>query len=285
VALRAKKPEAIEKRLKLFVFGEMGVGKTTAAIQWKNSYFIDCEHGGEEKQYRQQLQAANSEIFQTCELREIVAEVRELRVAQHDFRTVIVDPITVPYHDTVIEQEDVVGTEWGAHYREAGKELRKLFKLLMLLDMNVILTAHAKWEYQEVGGQMKRVGVTFDAWDKLGYMFDLVLHMEKHAGKRTVTVRKTRIEAFSDGETFEWSYAEFVRRYGETIEKQATPAELATADQIQTLTSLLDTVKVKEGTEASWLKKAGVDAFEDMTAEQIAGCINWLESRAKGTSK
>ena len=44
-ALRAKKPEAVTKRLKLFMFGPAGVGKTTAAIQFPNSYIIDCEKG------------------------------------------------------------------------------------------------------------------------------------------------------------------------------------------------------------------------------------------------
>ena len=35
--LRARKPEAVTKRLKLFMFGPAGVGKTTAAIQFPNS--------------------------------------------------------------------------------------------------------------------------------------------------------------------------------------------------------------------------------------------------------
>ena len=45
--LRARKPEAVTKRLKLFMFGPAGVGKTTAAIQFPNSYIIDAERGSE----------------------------------------------------------------------------------------------------------------------------------------------------------------------------------------------------------------------------------------------
>jgi len=45
--LRARKPESVTKRLKLFMFGPAGVGKTTAAIQFPNSYIIDCERGAE----------------------------------------------------------------------------------------------------------------------------------------------------------------------------------------------------------------------------------------------
>ena len=47
IVLRARKPEAVYKRLKLFMFGPAGVGKTTAAIQFPNSYIIDCERGAE----------------------------------------------------------------------------------------------------------------------------------------------------------------------------------------------------------------------------------------------
>jgi len=43
--LRARKPEAVVKRLKMFMFGPAGVGKTTAAIQFPNSYIIDAERG------------------------------------------------------------------------------------------------------------------------------------------------------------------------------------------------------------------------------------------------
>jgi hypothetical protein len=43
--LRGKKPEAINKRLKMFMYGGAGAGKTTAAIQFPNSYIIDCEKG------------------------------------------------------------------------------------------------------------------------------------------------------------------------------------------------------------------------------------------------
>lgn len=282
MALRAKKPEAIQKRLKFFLYGDAGVGKTMSAIQWMNVYLIDCERGAEEEAYVKQLAKTQSQIFQTNELDEVMEEVRQLRVMKHEFRTIIIDPITPPYHNKVIQMEPIVGTDYGAHYTAARKELRRLFKLLMLLDMNVIMTAHAKFEY---GEEMKRIGITFDAWDKLAYMFDLVLFMEKHAGKRLVTVRKTRIDGFPDGETFEWSYKEFVRRYGETIEKEAVPAVLATQEQIAKLIQLLDVVQVPDGTVDKWLKKANVDGFEDMTADQITMCIAWLESRAKGNGK
>jgi len=47
MALRAKKPTAKSKRLKLFMYGDAGVGKTTAGLQLPKPYIIDAERGTE----------------------------------------------------------------------------------------------------------------------------------------------------------------------------------------------------------------------------------------------
>src|SRR5687767_14564562 len=76
MALRARKPEAVNKRLKLFMFGPAGVGKTTAAIQFPNSYIIDCERGTEN--YDKLVAASNSVVYQTTDIHEVIAEVKAL---------------------------------------------------------------------------------------------------------------------------------------------------------------------------------------------------------------
>src|SRR5256885_13710056 len=95
--LRAKKPEAVNKRLKLFMFGPAGVGKTTAAIQFPNSYIIDCERGTEN--YDRLVTDSGSEVFQTTDIHEVIAEVKALPTEKHDFRTLVIDPITTVYND------------------------------------------------------------------------------------------------------------------------------------------------------------------------------------------
>lgn len=282
MALKAKQPENIQKRLKFFMFGETGVGKSWAAIQFRKAYLIDCERGMEEDQYVDAIKAAGSVLFATSDLGDIIAEVRELRRSEHEYRTIVIDPISVPYHDLVDEMEPKVGTEYGAHYTAANKQLSLLFKLLMLLDMNVIMTAHAKFEY---GTDMKRIGITFDAWQKLAYRFDLVLFLERRDGKRIATVRKTRIAGFPDGDSFEWSYSEFVKRHGKNIEAISTPTVVATPEQVKQLEELLKNVVVEDKTVISWLKKASVDSFKDMSKLQIAACIAWTEKKAKGQKK
>ena len=43
--LKAKKPEVVEKRLKMFLFGPPGSRKTTSAIQFPKAVLIDLEKG------------------------------------------------------------------------------------------------------------------------------------------------------------------------------------------------------------------------------------------------
>src|SRR5215216_283410 len=88
--LRARKPDAVTKRLKLFMFGPAGVGKTTAAIQFPNSYVIDCERGTEN--YDKLITDSGSAVFQTTDIQEVIAEVKSLLTEKHNYRTLVIDP-------------------------------------------------------------------------------------------------------------------------------------------------------------------------------------------------
>lgn len=58
--------------------------------------------------------------------------------------------------------------------------MKHLLDLLIRLDMNVIITAHAKNEY---GDGMKVIGETYDCYKKLDYLFDLVIQIQKEESK------------------------------------------------------------------------------------------------------
>src|SRR5439155_24619732 len=97
MALRARKPEAVQKRLKLFMFGPATVGKTHAAIQFPNSYVIACERGSEN--YDKLIASSNSVVYQTTDVHDVIAEVKSLLTEKHEFRTLVIDPITPIYND------------------------------------------------------------------------------------------------------------------------------------------------------------------------------------------
>src|SRR3954464_2258620 len=229
MALRAKKPEAVEKRLKLFMYGPAGVGKTTAAIQFPNAYIIDSEKGSEN--YDKLITASGSVVYQTNDINEVVAEVKALLTEKHDFRTLVIDPITPIYNDLLEKCEMKVGSDFGRHYGAANKEMKRLANLIMTLDMNVVITAHAKTEY---GDNLRKLGYTFDGWRQLDYWFDLVIELGKKGKKRLGKVVKTRMDAFPDEDVFEWSYDAIRKRYdASTLEREANALQLATPQQVQ----------------------------------------------------
>ncbi len=289
--LRAKKPEAVNKRLKLFMFGPAGVGKTTAAIQFPNSYIIDCEKGAEN--YDRLITASNSVLFQTTDIHEVIQEVKSLLTEPHDYRTLVIDPITTIYNDLLEKCEAQVGSEWGRHYGAANKTMKRLANLIMALDMNVVITAHAKKEYQTSGNgsnTLAVVGQTFDGWKQLDYWFDLVVELSRgktdrkptktHDPKRFAKVVKTRLEQFPDGEVFEWSYDAIRKRSDvESLERTPHSIRLATPDQVAEITNLLTLVRLPENTVEKWFAKAGVDMWEDMSQDTIQKCIDFVKNR------
>jgi hypothetical protein len=276
--LRARKPEAVTKRLKLFMFGPAGVGKTTAAIQFPNSYIIDAERGTEN--YDKLITASGSSVFQTTDVNEVVQEVKALLTEKHDFRTLVIDPITPIFNDLLDKCETQVGADFGRHYGAANKTMKRLANLIMNLDMNVIITAHAKAEY---GANLQKLGYTFDGWKQLDYWFDLVVELGKKGKKRMARVAKTRIETFPDEDVFEWSYDAIKKRYDASIlEREAQQVALATPDQVREIKELLHVVRLPEGLVDKWLSKAQVDTFEDMPAETLNKCIDYVKNRLPG---
>lgn len=282
MALRGKKPTEIQKRLKVFFWGAEGTGKTFTSIHFPKPYLIDTEHGAENKKYTKVLNERGGRILQTNIWSEIIDEVIELMTTKHDYKTLIIDSLTMVYTDMADEYSKTVGTEFGRHYSEAKKQIRRLIQLLLRLDMNVIITSHEKKEY---GADMAVIGKTFDCYDKLSYLFDLTLHIKKISkDNRTATVKKTRLDEFPDGEVFQFSYQEIAKRYDEGIlEKESEPEILASDNQVIELKRLIDLIKVPEKTTSEWLKKSGASDFNEMPEKNITACIEWAKKQIEPT--
>ena len=203
MSLRGKNPIAITKRLKALFYGTAGSGKTIASISFPKPYLIDTERGAENDQYTKLLEEKGGVIFQTSDFEELLTEVKSLLTEKHEYKTLIIDPLTTLYNDLLDKSAIKVGTEFGRHYGEANKYMKHLFNLLLRLDMNVIITSHAKNEY---GQNLVVLGQTFDCYKKLDYLFDLVFEIQKRGKERVGIVKKTRVESFEEGEVFPFSY-------------------------------------------------------------------------------
>jgi hypothetical protein len=284
MALRGKQPEAVEKRLKMLMFGMAGAGKTTAAISFPAPYVIDTERGSENSQYLKLIKKNKGALFQSSDFSEIVAEIRALLTEKHDYKTLVIDPLTTVYNNLLdgasknAKGEDNTG--FGRHYQEANKQLKHLLNLLLRLDMNVIITAHAKNEY---GANLNILGTTYDCYKKLDYLFDLVLEIKKLGVTRTGVVRKTRISTFDEFEEFEFSYVEVAKRYGKDIlEKDAKAEEVATYEQVTEALRLVELLRVPADVVDKWFAKANAISFEEMNKELIGKCIDTMQEKIKG---
>lgn len=284
MALRGVKPTAVIKRLKALFFGAAGVGKTTASIQFPKPYLIDTERGAENDQYVRALDKAGGAYLFTTDADELIAEVRSLLTEQHEYRTLIIDPLTVIYNDLLDKSADAVGTDFGKHKGPADRKIKHLLSLLTRLDMNVIITSHAKpsWKRtKDAKGKDTVVeeGQTFDCYGRLDYLFDLVFEITKRGTERVGCVKKSRIEAFTDNMIFPWSYDAVADLYGRDIlERKAAPQALATADQIAELTGLLDARKDGAEMLAKLLSKADAETLDEVSTDTMTKAIQHLQS-------
>ncbi len=280
MALRAVKPESIQKRLKALFYGTSGVGKTTAAIAFPKVYLIDTERGSENSQYTDKLSKNGGVIFQTTDFDEVITEVKSLLTEKHEYKTLVIDPLTTLYNDLLEKSAIKNGTEFGKHYADANKKVKHLMNLLLRLDMNVIITSHAKNEY---GQNLSVLGSTFDCYKKIDYLMDLVFEISKRGKDRVGIIKKSRIESFPDTETFPFSYEEIAKRYGrEVLERDAVAQELATEDQVKELLRLIDLIKVPVEIYQKWLDKSCSEKWEEMPMVAIQKCIDHLASKIKG---
>lgn len=280
MALRAKKPEEIQKRLKALFYGGAGVGKTTACINFPKPYLIDTEKGATNNQYVKILKDNGGAVFQTSDFDELIIEVRALLTEKHEYKTLIIDPLTTLYNDLLDKAALQVGTEFGKHYGHANKKMKHLLGLLLRLDLNILITCHSKNEY---GQNLAVLGQTYDGYKKLDYLFDLVFEIQKRGKERVGLIKKSRIESFPDGETFPFGYEEIASRYGkEILEKEAVPQILATNDQIQEINRLIDLLKISEEVIDKWITKSESASFEEMPSDIIQKCIDHLKNQIQG---
>lgn len=295
MALKATKPEVKEKRLKMFVYGPAGVGKTVASLQFPDAYIIDCEKGTDF--YANLINKQNSARLQTLNPDEIREEVKSLLTEKHHYKTLIIDPITQIYNaiqekwNRIFEkhaktEKDKEVQDFGMRYWGKVKgEFKGLQRMIIALDMNVIITSHQKDVY---GGNFSKVGVTFDSMRGDDYLFDLVFRIEKRGEQRVAITEKERAEPGMQKfpAEFEWSYKNFLKFYGkDIIEKEATPVAMATVQQVNKIKELVEIVKIDDSDIEKWFTKADVNEWEEMTSDQIEKCIKFVEKKLASLSK
>lgn len=277
MSLKFKKPEIKQQRLKAMFYGEMGTGKSTCACQFPFTAYIDTEDTASKKKYAQAISDNQGQVLATGDFEEILSQVKELMSTKHEFKTLVIDSLTIPYDNLQADCERVVGNEFGRHVTAANKKMKLLVNLLLRIDMNVIVTCQAKKEY---GNNMSVVGQTYSCYNRLGYMFDLVFETQVRGDKFYAVTKKSRIDEFPMNESFVFSYDEVIKRYGaETIEKAVVTQELASKKQVDEVLRLIDLFKIPEETYTKWTEKHNAESFEELSSDVIEKIIEHLKSK------
>lgn len=227
------------RRLKMFLYGGAGCGKTTAAINMPAPYIIDSERGTEH--YADTIISQGGAVLNTVDLARVTTEVKALSSEKHPYKTLVIDPISVIESAYVASLQNKYGEGDMRVWLHRSNALKRLYNMLVQLDMNVVITAHGKTEY---GNNMAKVGTTFDGWRNFPFMFDLVIELQTNrSGARNAFVSKSRLSGLEDKSTFAWSIDELKKQLPTVdFDLPSEPVAYASEKQVESLRSAIKTI-------------------------------------------
>jgi hypothetical protein len=288
MALRAKKPEVREPRLKALVFASEGSGKTHMCCSFPDTYYIDTEGLEDHPQFVKMIRDNGGDLVYLTELSEIIEEVKSLISTKHTYKTLVIDSISFPYGwlsqieaDRLGKKKDNEGTEFGANLAKAKRMTFQLGILLSRLDMNVLVTAHEKTKYEK----NVEVEKTYDITDKMAYSLGSVWNLKMFGNKRKLFIKKSRYTEMKTGDSldFEESYEVIKNLFGEGIfKREAKTEELATKEQIVEFNRLTALLNISEERVNKVLTNAKCVTLEEMNREYINKVIVQLQNKIQG---
>lgn len=287
MGLRAKKPVVKEARFKAVVYANRGVGKTHFCCSFPQTYFIDTEGLEAHPHFVEMLVNNNSDIARINELSEIIAEVKTLLSTKHNYKTLVIDSITFPFHLLAnMEAErlskkakgDSEGTEFGANLAKAKRQVFELGMLLSRLDLNVLVTAHEKTRYQNG----EEIGKMADVNEKMEYALGSVINLRRQGKSIKAMIDKSRYKQLPTNEFIEFDngYQVLCDRLNKQIfEKESAPETLATQEQLDKATQLITVLNVPE----DWLNKkiasCRAASLSQLTEVDMQNLINLMLDR------
>lgn len=269
-----QKASTMDKRLKLFLWGDSGAGKTTLALQFPSPVVIDLEGGAD--LYGDSFKF---DVIRTTSPDDVMKSVDWLLTHKHEYRTLVVDPITVywdglqkKWSDIFLKRKtDSKGYKYEffdlqpKDWMTIKQEWKELIRKLIALDMNVIVTAREKTKYRE-GSFMVAIGETFDGEKSLPYTFDSIIHMWVNGkGKFMGYCIKDRSNKLPH-EEFECSFKLFEESFGEGfLNRKAKPIEYATEAQKKQLNQFISQFAITTEQLKKRLRAYDATGFDDLT--------------------
>jgi len=211
------------RRAKVLLIGEAGVGKTHAALTFPNPAVIDAEGSIDWFSDRFAFTAVPTKSY--SDVRDLTKQVREGKV---QCETLVIDSLTSIYNGLVnaatMERQkqgsdDLRPLDWGRIKRKFSSLLDELYHKL---KVNVVCVGWIKAEYAKPGDTVQgkvvaqndlvKIGEVFDGDKKTMYAFDFVIKVLGNDGKRArAQIVKSRSGALKAGQIiddFSWKTLE-----------------------------------------------------------------------------
>ena len=292
MALKGIKPTEVRTaKPKFMLSGKSGTGKSFFALNWPAPFYIDTEKGVTRKQYIDKLIKAGGVYMGPDEgsqdFKEVTNQLRELATTQHGHKTIVIDSFSKLYN-TEIDMAEArgVSSDFGKSKREAKLPSVELMNWFMRADMCGLLICHQrdKWERREK--ELILADSIYDGYPKMDYDLDLWLET-KLAGKvRYGTVRKSRIDAFPMLTDIDLDFDTFKKLYGASvIESPVAPIVLADPKQIGEIVRIVELLQVPPEDQDKWLNKAQASKWDDLSKDQAAKLLEFLNKKLKGEVK
>lgn len=196
---RISKPEVLSSNLKVLIYSEPGVGKTTFAGTSPNCLLIDVERGA------RTLQGTSVDVMEYVSIEQIDKLVDYLladspALAKYD--TIAFDSISEMQRRLLDQQLGQASKKAGAPVYKAGWDewgvntqiLRAMVSRFRDIPKNLIMTAHAKADKEESTGIMQmRPDLTPRLASTIAGMFDVVGYMKVNSkGERIMQVQPSK---------------------------------------------------------------------------------------------
>lgn len=230
-----KKAKVNSDRLKMYIYGQTGTGKTRTGLHFPSPAVVDPEKGtslyGKDFDFY---------VLETSDPKKIMSAMDELLADPGDFKTFMIDPITLIYDQIQRNREEYLKAKTGnamyelqpLDYKGVKTDLKIFTNKLLSLDMNIIVTARSKSLYAP-GKFMQEIGQQPDGPKDLPYLFDVVLqlYVDPATGTRMAKVDKDRTNKLPP--VFPFTYDAFVEYIGiEALTRNAdVSAQKANLDQ------------------------------------------------------
>lgn len=196
-----KKANPQGRRLKILLCGDAGAGKTMTAVQFIDPAVKDLEDKAMSFADAYKFDISLPSFTEPAEiLAEMYNEIEELQRNPGPYKTLVIDSAST-YTDLLIDKHlRRLREKHGSpnytlkplDYKTIKAEIKSFVSKLMLLDMNVVLTARMKKQYDPDSGEMMKViGTEPDAHKEFPALFHIIIELIGQGKQpRTAVIRR-----------------------------------------------------------------------------------------------